>query len=208
MQNKNVIEAIRKLRENEKRKFVQTVDLIINLRSFDIKKESVNLFLNLPHKIRDVQLAAFFEKKSSFIPTISKPEFDGYKEKKKIKNLVKSYDFFIASPKVMPSVATTFGRYLGPAGKMPSPQLGIVKEESEAEIKELIQKFEKVVKVKSKEPSLKFSVAKENMKDEDIAQNIEFAYNQILNALPKKKENIKSVMIKFSMTKPVRIAYE
>lgn len=207
MDKQEILEAIKSLRENNKRKFSQSVDLIVNLRNFDIKKETVNLFLNMPHKIREAKLGAFFEKKSSFIDTITKAEFDSYKEKKKIKHLIKDYDFFISSPKMMPLVATNFGRYLGPVGKMPSPQLGIIKEESESEIKEVIKKFEKIVRVKSKEPSLKFSIGREDMSDEAIAENVEFAYTHILNALPKKKENIKSVMIKLTMTKPLKIKY-
>ena len=161
----------------------------------------------MPHKIREAKLAAFFEKKSNFIDTITKTEFDAYKDKKRIKALIKGYDFFISVPKLMPLVASNFGRFLGPVGKMPSPQLGIIKEESEGDIKEVIKKFEKIVRVKSKEPSLKFSIAREDMKDEEIIDNIEFAFNHILNALPKKKENIKSVMVKFTMTKPVKIQY-
>jgi large subunit ribosomal protein L1 len=207
MDRKHVLEAIKQLRTNEKRKFSQSVDLIINLRSFDVKRENLNLFLNMPHKIREAKLAAFFEKKSNFIDTITKTEFDAYKDKKRIKALIKGYDFFISVPKLMPLVASNFGRFLGPVGKMPSPQLGIIKEESEGDIKEVIKKFEKIVRVKSKEPSLKFSIAREDMKDEEIIDNIEFAFNHILNALPKKKENIKSVMVKFTMTKPVKIQY-
>ena len=51
--------------------------------------------------------------------TITKPEFDKYKEKKELRNLVREHDFFIANAKLMPSVATAFGKALGPAGKMP-----------------------------------------------------------------------------------------
>lgn len=199
----SVLENLRK--ENKKRKFEQTVDLIVNLKNFDIKKESVNLFLNLPHKIKEKKIAAFLTKKSNVVDTITKPQFNEYKDKKKLKKLVKEYDFFISSATLMPLVASTFGKYLGPLGKMPSPQLGIVREESEQEIKGVIEKFEKIVRVKSKEPSLKFSVGKENMKDEDISENILSAYNTILNVLPRKKENVRSVMIKFSMSKPIKI---
>jgi len=205
MEKAKVIEVVKKLREGKKRNFSQSLDLIINLKSFDIKKDSVNLFLSLPHKVKDVKIAGFLNKNSNVIDTITRQEFDSYKDKRKIKSLVKTYDFFISAASLMPLVAGTFGKFLGPVGKMPSPQLGIAKEETEQEIKGLIEKFEKIVRVKSKEPSLKFCVGKENMKDEEIADNIEAAYNAVLNALPKKKENIRNVMIKFSMTKPQKI---
>ncbi|MBI2630151.1 hypothetical protein HYW76_03540 [Candidatus Pacearchaeota archaeon] len=205
MENKTILEALKKLRANEKRKFPQTVDLIINLKNFDIKRESVNLFLNLPHKIKEIKVAAFLDKKSGIIDSITKPEFERYKDKRVIKKLVKNYDFFMASASLMPAIASAFGRYLGSAGKMPSPQLGIIKEELDSEIKKVVEKMEKTIKVKSKEPSLKFAIGNENMRDEDIAENIILAYNTILNSLSKKKENIKSIMLKFTMTKPIKL---
>jgi len=206
MEKTKILEALKKLREEtKKRNFNQSIDLIINLKNFDVKKDSVNLFLELPYKVKDKKIAGFLNKKSNLIDTITKQGFDKYKDKKKIKKLVKSYDFFISAASLMPAVASTFGRYLGPEGKMPSPQLGILRQESEQEIKGVLEKFEKVVRVKSKEPSLKFCVGKENMKDEEIAENIEKAYNSIINVLPRKKENVKNIMIKFTMGKPLKI---
>ena len=105
----------------------------------------------------------------------------------------------------MPQIATIFGKYFGPQGKMPSPQLGILAEESEEKIRDIIKKFEKIVRIKSKEPSLKFCIGKESMKDEEISENAIHAYNQILNALPRKKENIRSVLLKFTMSKPIKL---
>ena len=40
----------------------------------------------------------------------------------------------------MPKVATTFGRILGPLGKMPSPQLGIILNTDDKTINELKRK--------------------------------------------------------------------
>jgi len=208
MDKKKVLEALANLRKQTKqRKFAQSVDLIINLKNFDIKKHSVNLFLGLPHKTKDKKIAGFLEKKSGLIDSITKQEFDKYKDKKKIKKLVKSYDFFISAASLMPQVATVFGKYLGPAGKMPSPQLGILRAGSDKEIEEVKARLEKTVRVKSKEPSLKLSVGRESMKDEEISENILTAYNSILNVLPRKKENIKSVMIKFTMSKPQKVEF-
>ncbi len=206
MEKQNVLKAIEELRKNKERKFKQSVDLIINLKNFDIKKESVNLFVELPYPLGEKKVAAFLNNKSELIDTITKNDFPRYKTKQQIKNLVKSYDFFLAGASLMPSLAATFGRYLGPAGKMPSPQMGVLRQENEQEIKEVMSKINKVTRVKSKEPSLKFSIGKENMKDEEIAENVLKAYNTVLNALSKKNENIKNVMIKFTMTKPVKIA--
>lgn len=200
-----IVKALVELRKNEKRKFNQAVDLIVNLKNFDIKRENVNVIVNLPFKFREIKAAAFLNSKSKIIDTITKPEFEGYKGKE-AKKLAKSYDFFIAHASLMPAIATSFGRYLGPAGKMPSPQLGIINKEDDSNIKEVLEKAEKAVKIKTKEPSIKLAIGNEGMKDEEIANNILIVYNAILNALPKKKEQVRSVLIKFTMSKPIKLS--
>ena len=205
------VKALEQIRKSEKesgneRKFEQTVDLIINLREFDIKRYSINIAVPLPHKLKEKKVAAFLEKKSEIVDTITKPEFDSFKEKKKLKKLVKEYDFFIASAKLMPSVATTFGRVLGPAGKMPTPSLGVVMLESDAAIKELIQKIGSVVRVKTKEPCIKVSIGKQADKDSDLAENAMAVYAEVFKNLPRQKENLRNILIKFTMSKPAKVA--
>lgn len=204
------IKALEQVRKTDKesgneRKFVQTVDLIINLREFDIKRYSINTFVNLPHKIKDKKVAGFLEKKSSVLDTITKIEFDEFKDKKKLKRLVKEYDFFIASAKLMPLVASTFGRALGPAGKMPSPQLGVVMIEDDNAIKELLGKVSSVVKLRTKEPTVKVAIGKQSDSDEDLAENAMVIYNEVFKNLPRQKENLRSVLIKLTMSKPVKV---
>ena len=124
---------------------------------------------------------------------------------KRLKNLVKEFDFFIAVAPLMPAVATTFGKVLGPSGKMPSPQLGIVTSESDAAVKDMLSKIEKSVKIKAKEASVKISIGKEKMKDEEIMENASAIYNGLVSVLPIRKDNVRSVMIKLTMSKPIRV---
>jgi ribosomal protein L1 len=105
----------------------------------------------------------------------------------------------------MPAVATSFGKVLGPAGKMPSPQLGILPSEDEKPIKDLLGRINRIVKIKSKEPSLKITIGKEDLKDEELAENAVKIYTEVFKVLPRQKENIKSILIKFTMTKPIKI---
>jgi len=197
--------ALAELRKGKERKFDQSVDLIINLQKFDIKKNAINLFISVPHKIKEKKIAGFLETKNANIETITKDEFKHYSDKKELKKLVKKFDFFIAQASLMPKVATTFGRFLGPAGKMPSPQLGILFKIDDKSIKELKEKINSSVKIKTKEPSIKLSIGKQSMKDEELIENILAVYNAILKAMLKEKENIKNIEIKFTMTKPQKI---
>jgi len=197
--------ALEELRKTEKRKFVQTVDLIINLQKFDVKKNSINIFASVPYKVKDNKICAFLEVENKNIKTITKNDFKKYSDKKEFKKLIKNYDFFIAESSLMPVVATTFGRLLGPAGKMPSPQLGILVNTDEKAINEVVQRVNSAIKLRTKEPSIKVAIGNENMKDEEIIENILAIYSILLKNLPREKENLKNIEIKFTMTKPQRI---
>jgi large subunit ribosomal protein L1 len=200
------LEAVKKFKaEKKESKFDQTIDLIVNLKNFDIRREAFNTFISLPNKIKNKKVAGFFEKDSKIVDTIKKDEFARYKEKKDIKNLIKKYDFFIANAKLMPAIATSFGRVLGPVGKMPSPQLGILASEDDKAVQEILNKINSSIRIRVKEPSIKIGVAKESLKDEEIVQNLSSAYNKLLELLPKKKDNIKNVKIKLTMGKPILV---
>ena len=196
-------QALQELRKEEKRKFEQTVDLIINFKGIDLKKNAISVIVNLPHKFKDKRICGFLENKSDLVKTITKPEFAKYSDKKELKKLVKDYDFFIANASLMPAVATTFGKVLGPAGKMPTPQLGVIMGDRPSAVKELVDKISTSLKIRAKEASVKLSVGKENMSDEKIIENVTEIYNAVLNALPQKVENIRNAMIKMTMTKPI-----
>jgi len=205
MKKEDILNALKEIRKEKKRKFSQTVDLVINLRNFDIKRQSINTVVTVPHKVKDRKVCAFFNDKSQLVDTIKKADFGKYKDKKAMKQLIKKYDSFIAVAPLMPAVATSFGKVLGPAGKMPSPQLGILPSEDEKTVKELLARINKLVKIKSKEASLKISIGKEDLKDEEIAENALAVYKKVFDELPRKKENLRSILIKLTMGKPVKI---
>jgi large subunit ribosomal protein L1 len=197
--------ALEELRKEKERKFDQTLDLIVNLQKFNLKKDSINLIVNVPHKIKEKKVAAFLESKSKFIDTITPEEFKKYSNKTRAKKLVKSYDFFMAQASLMPKVATNFGRALGPTGKMPNPQLGIMLNADEKSIQEIKEKINNSIKIKTIEPSIKVAVGRQSQKDEELLENILAVYSSITKALPRDTDNIKNLEIKFTMTKPVKI---
>ena len=194
-------QALEELRKGKKRKFDQTLDLIINLKEINIRKDNISLVIDIPHKFKDKKVCGFLTEKNELVKTVTKPEFPKYKDKAALKDLVDNFDFFIAHASLMPSVATTFGKALGPAGKMPSPQLGIITKETPEMINPLLEKISKSIKIRAKEASIKIAVGKENMKDEQLMENLLSVYNSIIQALPNKIENVKNVNIKFTMSK-------
>lgn len=203
--NKDLEKALVELKKEKQRKFDQTVDLIINLQKFDIRKSSVSLLITIPHKVKDKKIAAFLETKNNNVDTILFSEFKKYSDKKELKNLVKKYDFFIAQASLMPKVATVFGRVLGPAGKMPSPHLGILTDINDKEINNLKSKINNILKIRVKEASIKIPVGKQSMPEKDILENITSIYEEVIKNLPRQKDNVKNIELKFTMTKPIKI---
>ena len=197
-------EALTELRKEKKRKFVQTVDLVMNLKNFDVRKEALNTFIFIPHS-NEKKLAAFFTKRSKLIDTITEEDFVKYKDMKDIKKLAKKYNGFIAVAPMMGKVATKFGRVFGPMNKMPSPQCGIITQENEDITKDMIGKMNKSVRVRNKEMAIKIAAGKEDMSDENLIENIQIAIKELEKKLPRGLDNIKEVLIKFTMTKPLII---
>ena len=134
-------QALEELRKGKKRKFDQTLDLIINLKGINIRKDNISLIIDIPHKFKDKKVCGFLTEKNELVKTVTKPEFPKYKDKAALKELIDNFDFFIAHASLMPSVATTFGKALGPAGKMPSPQLGIITKETPEMINPLLERI-------------------------------------------------------------------
>ncbi|MBS3099382.1 hypothetical protein J4462_04160 [Candidatus Pacearchaeota archaeon] len=198
-------EALAELRKEKERKFNQTVDLIINLRGVDMKRDQLNVIVKIPHKVKNKRVCGFMTEKSKIVDSITEVEFKKYSEKKALKNLINNYDFFIAVANLMPKVATTFGKVLGPAGKMPSPQLGVLMQENDKNIKDTLEKISTSLKIRMKEASIKVPIGKLKMEDSQIAENFNSVYKEIENALPKKKESVKNVLIKTTMGKPLRV---
>jgi len=216
MNKENFIKAIQELREkSKKRNFSQTFDLIINLKDLDLKKtdNQIETWVQIPYsKGKPTKIGCLIgpELKEAAAGTcntiIMQDDFPTYaKDKKKTKKLADDHDFFIGQANIMPDIAKNFGRILGTRGKMPNPKAGCVVPPN-ANLKPLAEKLKKTIKLKAKiQPTIKCTIGKEDMKDEEIAENVFTIYNQLIHTLPKEKNNIKNVMIKLTMGKPVKI---
>ena len=199
-------EALKQLKSEEPRKFDQTVDLIVNLKGMDFRKTNLSFVVSLPNKFKDKTVCAFLNEKSELVPTITKPEFAKYgTDKKALKKLVKKYDFFIAHGSLMPSVASTFGKVLGPTGKMPTPALGVMMKEGNEEVKNMLVRIWKSAKIRVKDASVKIAVGKISMDESKIMENAKSVYDGIVSALPQKNDNVRKALVKLTMSKPLEV---
>jgi len=210
--NKNeALEVIKNLRkDHQKKKFVQMVDLVINLQDLDFKKpeHQIDFYITLPHStgkkkniaaLVDVDL--FDEAKNSCDTVIPLYQFEEYaKDKKKIKKLAKYNDFFIAQSTIMTKIAATFGRVLGPKNKMPNPKAGCVVL-PKTNLKPLYDKLQKTVRILARnKPIVQVAIGREDMSDEQLADNLFTVYDQLIHHLPKERNNLKSLFIKTTMS--------
>jgi large subunit ribosomal protein L1 len=122
-------------------------------------------------------------------------------DKKKQKELAKTYDFFIAEAPLMPLVGRSLGATLGPRGKMPTPV------PPTANIEDQIEKHRKTVLLRIRgQPTLQCRVGNENMTDEEIAENIQAVVRRLEGKLKRGIKNIRSIHLKTTMGTPVKVA--
>lgn len=215
MEKEQIQAALAKAKENsKKRNFRQSYDLIINLKGIDIKKQDhqVDIFITLPHsKGTKAKICALvgpeLEEQGKGIcdSVILSDNFDKYKDKKEIKKIADSFDFFIAQANIMPKIATAFGRVFGPRGRMPNPKSGCIVPPN-ANLKPLYEKLQRTVRASVKSaPMIQCSIGAEDMNPNEVAENALAVYSSLLQALPNEKHNIKEVYIKLTMGSPVKV---
>lgn len=199
-----ILKAIQELRKiSKKRNFSQSFDLIVSLKEFDIKKPE-NRFTEdiiLPHgRGEEAKVVVFSDSfKDLDCEVLGTSDLERYsKNKREAKKLVRNTDFFLAEPKMMVLVGKIFGQYMGPRNKLPKVIVG--------DAAKMVSDYKKAVRIRIKDsPVIQCLVGKENMKDEEIAENVEAVLKAILPKLPRGIQNIKSIMIKMTMSKPVKV---
>lgn len=215
MDKEQIKAALAKAKDiSEKRNFKQSYDIIINLKGLDLKKQEhqIDTFITLPHsRGKKVKVCALVgaeleeQAKGIYDFVMLSDNFERYKDKKEIKKIANSFDFFIAQANIMPKVATVFGRVFGPRGKMPNPKSGCIVAPN-ANIKPLYERLQRTVRATVKSaPLIQCAIGAENMDTGDIAENALAVYSSLLQVLPNEKHNIKDIYIKLTMGKPVKL---
>ncbi len=213
MEKRDVLNALKELEKSKKRNFKQTYELIINFHHFDVRKPEslIDLKVTLPHLTGKEQAKCLlFAKTVPFVEKV-KDMFDKIIMESDIPNLTKKdiqeilkYDVLLAEGPVMLTVGKYLGQTLAPKGKMPKP----VQADKDA-VAKMIAGLKTAMPITNKRgkvlPYVQVVVGKEGMPLEDIADNILSVFNEVVNALPAKRHNIKSVYVKKTMSPAIRI---
>jgi len=213
LDQKTILDAVKQAKEkSEKRKFNQTVELVVNLKDIDMKSPEGKLqeLIELPHsppeKANKICVIGSGElalkaRKANADRIVERSELEGLAGKKRdLRKLSNDYDFFIAEAPLMPLVGKILGSVLGPRGKMP------VAVPPSADIGALITKHRKTIVLRMRsQPILSCRVGVEGMKEEELTENIQAVLRAIEGKLKKGLKNIKFASIKTSMGAPVKI---
>ncbi|MEE8401949.1 MAG: 50S ribosomal protein L1 [Candidatus Hydrothermarchaeaceae archaeon] len=208
---KNVKKTLQEARKNsKKRKFTQAFDITINLKELDMKKPEnrIDEELVLPEGLgKNIKVGVIAEgelalqSKNVGDIIIKKDELEKLaKNKKDAKKVANEIDFFVAQIDLMPLVGKSLGPILGPRGKMPKPI------PPNAPIKSIVERLKKTVKIKTKDqPVVKVIAGSEEMDDEKLAINIAAILKLLERKLERGQNNIKSIYIKTTMGKSVKL---
>ncbi len=212
LDTKSILQAVKEAKnKSEKRNFVQSIELMINLQDIDLKKpeSKIQELIELPYpmgKGNKICVVASGEmalkaKEADADLVIERGGLEALMgDKKKQKELAMAYDFFIAEAPLMPLVGRALGTTLGPRGKMPTPV------PPTANIAEHIEKHRKMVLIRLRgQPVLQCRVGAENILDEQIAENVQAIIRRIEGKLKRGIKNIRSICLKTTMGPPVKI---
>jgi large subunit ribosomal protein L1 len=206
--------------EPKKRNFDESIDLIINLKDLDLNdpNQRIDKELILPNPVeedREDKLCVIadgellLQAKKLDVDTMSEDDLErlNQEEKREKKKFVKQYKFFIVESKLMPTLAQYLARFLGPRGKMPKPfpaGYGIIS--SEEELKNAIDNYNRIVRIQVKKtPIVQVKVGKKSMEMDKLFENIQTIVDYVVDQMPHKYNNIRSIYIKTTMGKPVKV---
>ncbi len=215
MNKKDALAAIQKIKtKSKKRNFLQSIEMMVNFTGLDMKKpqNQVNVKVILPHSTgKGSGKIAVFAKTDGFAEAVKgrvdliirEKEIEVLsKNKQKVAELI-TYDSLFAEGPIMLTIAKFLGQQLAPKGKMPKPVLNV------NSFDETLAKAKTQVTISNKKgkfmPVVHTVVGKEDMKEEDVVENMMAVFESVTNVLPQKKQNIKNVYVKLTMGAPVKV---
>ena len=204
-----IVRAVEEAKAKAKRRrFVQTYELIVRFKDFDVKNQNnrFNITVTLPHPLQGktpkvcvlatgAMVLAAKEANADAILTMEDIEkLAG--NKKEIRKLANSYDYFVATPDLMVLIGRVMGQILGPRNKMPE----VV--QPNADIKAVIDRLKRSVRVRVKDqPQVMCKVGTESMDPKQVAENIAAVLDEILKKV--RPEQLGEVSVKLTMGPPV-----
>ena len=206
-----VEKAVREAIEaSPQRNFKQSVDLIVVMRDVDLKSPQGRIrevvFLPYPpNKKVNICVAAdgdmAVKAREVAERVLTKEELQGLVgNRKAAKKIAEFCDWVLVRTDLMPLVGRTLAPALGPRGKIPIPV------PPNANIVDFVKRYRAAVMLRMKDqPQVMCRVGTEDMKVEEIVENIYKVLNTLEGKLPNARNNIARVIVKTTMGPPVEV---
>ena len=195
------LEAIKILKEKSSVKFVESLDVSINL-GIDAKKSDQNIrgSLVLPNGTgKTVKVAVFCEGEDAQKATAAGADIVGMED---LAEMVKKgefdYDIIIATPDTM-KIVSPLGQILGPKGLMPNPKVGTVSKDVEKAVKNA--KSGQVQYRTDKAGIVHCAIGKVEFTEDKLAENLRALLTEVVKAKPSssKGKYLKKISLSSSM---------
>lgn len=205
-----LVEMVKEAKSSDKdRKFKQALELIMVFKDVDVKKGfTINETVQLPKQTSSpakvcVLASGDMGVKAKSAKADKVMDADDLNKlgtnKRESRKFINKYDFFLADTKLMPVVGKVLGQLLGPRGKMPTPV------PFNASIESFMERFKTSIRVRVRGSlSLSCKIGDESMEDTDLSANANAVINAIEKKLPNGDKNIKRIMVKTTMGKPIK----
>jgi len=193
-----------------RRNFRQSVDLIVVMRDVDLKSPQgrIREVVFLPHQpnrkvticvAADGDMAVKAREVADRV--LTKEELQGLVgNRKAAKKIAEFCDWVLVRTDLMPLVGRTLAPALGPRGKVPIPV------PPNANIVDFVKRYRAAVMLRMKDqPQVMCSVGTEDMKVEEIVENIYKVLSALEGKLPNARNNIARVIVKTTMGPPVEV---
>jgi large subunit ribosomal protein L1 len=193
---------------SKQRKFVQSIELMINFKGLDFKKSENQLDLKVAMPFatgRSRGKVLVFAKSKNFADEIKgkadkiimESDIQGL-TKKDVSQIIEEFDVLLAEGQVMLTVGKFLGQQLAPKNKMPKPIQPNV-----SQLESALAEMSSVTKVTNKKgkamPVIQVVIGSEKMQNEQLSANAFAVFDAVLNAVPGKTQSIKSVFLKETM---------
>ncbi len=205
------------------RKFDESIDIIINIKDINLNdpKSRIDKEIILSNEVitndrPNICVIAsdeiLQEAKKLGVETLDSSGLINLnnEEKKYKKKFAKRYEFFVVEDKMMRDVARYLARYLGPVGKMPKPfptGYGIIS--SVEDLNVAYERYKKIIRIQMKKQPIIFAkIGKKSLDRQKLYENMKAVVNFIADQMPHKFNNFKSMYLKSTMGKPVKVTEE
>ncbi len=206
-----IVEAVKKALENSvKRRFKQSVELIVVLRDIDPRspegriRETIFLPKEIKKEVRICVVAdgetAVKAKEAGAYKVITKVELTGI-DRKTAKKIAQECDWVLVRTDLMALAGRILGPALGPRGKIPVPV------PPTADIASVMNRYKRAVFVRIKDqPQIMCRIGTEDMDPEEIAENALAVLSTLEAKLPNPAHNMSKIIIKTTMGPPVEVS--